>query len=156
MKLHLLFVGKTGFPELEQAIDRYVSRIRHYLPTEIHFVKPVKIDGKTNPGKVKAVEGDRILKAYDERDILVAWDAGGRSMSSEKFAAFWENLFQQGRSGVWMVMGGPLGLSPRVMENASSVLSLSVMTFPHDLARLMLVEQIYRAFSILRGEPYHK
>ncbi len=156
MKLHLLFVGKTSFPELEQAIERYLSRIRHYIPAEVHVVKPEKITAKAVPQKVMDKEGERILKTCDLRDTLVAWDAGGRSMSSEKFAEFWDRLFKQGRSGVWMIVGGPLGLSPRVLSRAQWTLSLSSMTFPHDLARLMLVEQTYRALTILRGEPYHK
>ncbi len=156
MKLHLLFVGKTGFAELDQAIERYLARIRRYVPTEIHTVRPERITGKSDAEAVREKEGERILKVYDPRETLVAWDAGGRPLSSEKFAEFWDHLFLQGRSGVWMVVGGPLGLSSAVLGSAQAVLSLSPMTFPHDLARLMLVEQVYRALSILRGEPYHK
>ncbi len=156
MKLHLLFVGKTSFPELDQAIERYLSRIRHYVPTEVHVVKPEKITARGEAQKVMDKEGEKILKTCDLRDTLVAWDPGGRAMSSTGFAQFWENLFKQGKSGVWMIVGGPLGLSSKVLSRAQWTLSLSSMTFPHDLARLMLVEQTYRALSILRGEPYHK
>lgn len=156
MKLHLLFVGKTAFPELESAIDRYLSRLRHYIPTEIHVIKPEKITDSISVETVKEREAARILRLYDSRDYLVAWDQKGRQVTSEGFAQFWKGLPANGHSGVWMVLGGPVGLSHSVIQKAQSTLSFSKMTFPHDLARLMLVEQLYRAFSILRGEPYHK
>lgn len=156
MHLHLVFLGKTLFPEMETGIKRYLDRIRHYTPTDTHFLKAEKISQKVQEEAVKEKEGERVLRLIGTQDYLVAWDQQGRQLDSQRFAEFLGRLRNQGTSHIWMVLGGPVGLSGKVLEKADSVLSLSKMTFPHDLARLIVVEQIYRAFTILKGEPYHK
>jgi 23S rRNA (pseudouridine1915-N3)-methyltransferase len=158
MRLHLVFVGKTGFHDLDSSIRRYMDRLVHYIPTEIHLIKAEKIASASGSVEdaVKEREGERILKLPGKQDHLAVWDQRGRQLDSTSLAHFLEDLMNKGVSHLWMVTGGPLGISPKVIERADSLLSLSKMTFPHDLARLMVGEQLYRAFTILKGEPYHR
>lgn len=156
MNLHLVFVGKTRFPEFDTGIARYVDRLRHYVSIHQHVVKPEKIGKKSVEASVLEEEAERILKLVEGQGYLLVWDRGGKALDSEDFARFWGKLRDDGISAIWMVVGGPLGVSSRLVARADAVLSLSRMTLPHDLARLVIVEQTYRAFTILKGEPYHK
>jgi 23S rRNA (pseudouridine1915-N3)-methyltransferase len=155
MKIHLIFVGKTVFPEMEAGIQRYLDRLRHYASVEVHVVKPEKIGKRADEESVKVTEGQRILKLPAPQDVLIAWDERGRPLDSPSFAALLGRIQESARD-LWMVVGGPLGLSEEVRQKANHILALSKMTLPHDLARLVVAEQLYRAFTILRGEPYHK
>jgi len=96
------------------------------------------------------------LRLLEKRDCLVVWDPCGKDMDSVAFAEFLGDLRNDGFPDLWMMVGGPLGISKRLLARADFVLSFSKMTFPHDLARLVVMEQVYRAFTILKGEPYHK
>jgi 23S rRNA (pseudouridine1915-N3)-methyltransferase len=154
--LHLVHVGKTAFPDMDQSIQRYLDRLRHYALTEVHLVKAEKVGEKAADIRVKDREGERILKLVGKQDVLVALDPGGRQLDSEGLAAYLDGLTRAGMSRVWIAIGGPVGLSAGVIDRADLKLSLSTMTFPHDLTRLILVEQLYRAFTILKGEPYHR
>jgi 23S rRNA (pseudouridine1915-N3)-methyltransferase len=156
MHLHFVFVGKTAFQEMETGINRYLDRLKHYLPTQVHHVKAERILAKSEESAIREREGERILKLVGKQGYLVVLDQHGRQMDSPGLANFLSGIQKGGTSQLWMVIGGPLGVSPQVLERADLVLSLSRMTFPHDLARLMVVEQIYRALTILKGEPYHK
>lgn len=156
MRLHLIFIGKTSFPEVQTGIDRYFDRLCLYVPTEIHLLKAEKITPKRHPEEIKNKEAERVLKLLDKRDCLVIWDQHGKDVDSVAFAALLDDLRNSAASDVWMMIGGPLGVSQRLLDRTNLVLSLSKMTFPHDLARLMVMEQLYRAFTILKGEPYHK
>lgn len=158
LHLHLIFVGKTSFAEVDSGVQRYIDRLRHYVSVDIHIVKAEKIS-PGNPGSedtAKERESERILKLLGKQDHLIAWDQRGRQLDSVSFARLFERLGNEGVSDVWLVIGGPVGLSRKLIERANTVLSLSKMTFPHDLARFIVVEQLYRAFTILKGEPYHK
>jgi 23S rRNA (pseudouridine1915-N3)-methyltransferase len=156
MRLHLVFIGKTAFPELDAGINRYFDRLRSYIPTQIHLLKAEKISPKGKDAAVKDKEAERILKLLGKSDRLIVWDQHGKNMDSITFAKFLDDLRSNAASEVWMVIGGPLGVSQQLLTRADFVFSLSPMTFPHDLARLMVMEQLYRAFTILKGEPYHK
>jgi len=156
MRLHLVFIGKTTFPEVQTGIDRYLDRLRFYVPTQIHLLKAEKITPKSSGEAVKEKEAERILRLLEKRDCLIVWDQQGKDMDSVAFAGFFDDLKNNGVSEVWIMIGGPLGISQRLLARADFVLSLSKLTFPHDLARLMVMEQLYRAFTILKGEPYHK
>jgi 23S rRNA (pseudouridine1915-N3)-methyltransferase len=156
MRLHLVFIGKTQFPEMEAGIHRYLERLHHYISVDVHIIKAEKILAKGSEGTVRERESARVLKLTGGRGHLVLLDQGGRDMDSVKFAFFLEGLIQQGLSDIWMVVGGPIGVSQELRGKANTMLSLSRMTLPHDLARMVLVEQLYRAFTILKGEPYHK
>jgi len=156
MRIDLVFVGKTAFADLESAIDRYVERLRHYCPVEIHHIKAEKISAAVGDHLVRERESERILKLAGRRGHLIVLDRGGRELDSSGLAKLMEKLMASAISGLWMAVGGPVGVSPRLLRSANDVISLSKMTFPHDLARLMLVEQLYRAFTIMKGEPYNR
>jgi len=156
MRLHLVFIGKTAFSEVQTGIDRYLDRLRFYVPAQIHLIKAERITPKSTEEAVKDKEAERILKLLEKRDCLVIWDQHGKDMDSVTFAELLDDLRNSGVSQVWMMIGGPLGISQKLLARADFVLSLSKLTFPHDLARLMVMEQLYRAFTILKGEPYHK
>ncbi len=157
MRIHLAFVGKTAFSDVESAISRYMERIQHYCQIDVFYVKAEKIAGAGGDNLVREREGERILKlAGSRRGQMIVCDQGGRELDSRGLSKLMENLVTLGVSDLWVVVGGPVGVSPRLVESADVVLSLSKMTYPHDLARLMLVEQIYRAFTIIKGEPYNR
>ncbi|ABK17111.1 23S rRNA (pseudouridine(1915)-N(3))-methyltransferase RlmH [Syntrophobacter fumaroxidans] len=157
MQIHLVFVGKTVFPDVETGIERYVSRLNHYLPTRIHYVKAEKIPPRGMESAVLEKECERILKLIGGKsNQLIVWDRTGKHLDSLEFARVLERLSNGGTGAVWMIIGGPLGISRELRDRANLVLALSEMTFPHDLARLIVAEQLYRAFTIIRGEPYHK
>ena len=156
MRLHLVFIGKTAFSDLETGINRYLERLRSYIPTQIHIVKADRISPKSAEGVIKEREAERVLKLLGKKECLVIWDQTGRETDSVSFAKFLDTLRNNGLADLWMIIGGPLGVSQRLLERADFLFSLSRMTFPHDLARLMVMEQLYRAFTILKGEAYHK
>jgi len=155
LRLHLVFVGKTGFGDIESAIGRYIERLGHYCTVQVHHVKAEKISGGLSGDLVKAREGERIAKLVKGGHLAVL-DQGGREMDSTGLAKFMSKIMDSGTSDIWLAIGGPVGLAPELVKGADSVISLSRMTLAHDLARLVLVEQLYRAFTILGGEPYHK
>ncbi|MDR3567901.1 MAG: 23S rRNA (pseudouridine(1915)-N(3))-methyltransferase RlmH [Syntrophobacteraceae bacterium] len=156
MRIHLVFVGKTAFGDIESAIDRYVKRLLHYCRVEIHYVRGEKIGGGIGDQLVRDREGERILKLTGRGEHLIILDQRGRELDSTGLSKLLEGLGDSAVSEVWMIVGGPVGVADKLLENAREVLSLSKMTFPHDLARLMLVEQLYRAFTIIKGEPYNR
>jgi 23S rRNA (pseudouridine1915-N3)-methyltransferase len=156
MRIHLVFVGKTAFADLESAIDRYVKRLVHYCRVEIHYIKAEKISSGVGDQVVRDRESERILKVTGRDAHLIVLDQRGRELDSKGLSKLMETLTHAAVGEVWMVVGGPVGLSAKLLESAREVLSLSKMTFPHDLARLMLAEQLYRAFTIIKGEPYNR
>lgn len=156
MEIHLVVVGKTAFPEIDVGIKRYLDRLVHYAPTRVHVVRAEKIGKNAAEEKVRRIESERIQKLVSTGGRLVVWDQRGKQLSSNAFAEFLKRLRDDGTSLLWMVIGGPLGLFSPLIEQADTVLSLSAMTFPHDIARLLVVEQIYRGFTILEGTPYQK
>lgn len=156
LQFHLVFPGKTQFPDLDAAIKRYLDRLAHYTSIQVHVIKAEKISHKTPDEEIRRREAERVLKLIDRQPYVVIWDERGRQMNSLEMAAFLDSLMKGGHSDIWMVFGGPVGVSSHLRAQANTVLSLSKMTFPHDMARLLVVEQLYRAFTILRGEPYHK
>lgn len=157
MRIHLVFVGKTAFSDLESAISRYKERIQHYCQVEVCYVKAEKITGANGDNLVRERESERILKlAGRRRGQMIVCDQRGREFDSGGLSKLMENLIALGISDLWVVVGGPVGVSPRLVDSADVVISLSKMTLPHDLARLMVVEQLYRAFTIIKGEPYNR
>jgi 23S rRNA (pseudouridine1915-N3)-methyltransferase len=156
MRLHLVFIGRTAFADLESGINRYLDRLRFYIPAQIHVLKAERVPPRGAEHPIKEREAERVLRLVEKKGCLLIWDQQGKETDSLSFARFLEDLRNGGTSEIWMVVGGPLGVSQRLLARADFVLSLSRMTFPHDLARLMVVEQVYRAFTILKGEAYHK
>ncbi|HBZ56323.1 MAG TPA: 23S rRNA (pseudouridine(1915)-N(3))-methyltransferase RlmH [Syntrophobacteraceae bacterium] len=156
VRLHLVLVGKTAEEDLDGAIHRYVKRLQHYVPIEVHLIREEKIRKGVAERLILERESERILDFIKDRGFLLVWDRSGRELNSPDLAALLERLQNQGMGHVWMVVGGALGVSEKLLTRADLVLALSRLTFPHDIARLLVVEQLYRAFTITRGEPYHK
>lgn len=148
----LLTVGKIKESYLRQGFAEYQKRLRPYIKLEIKEVADEPL-GK-EPERAKEIEGERLLSAAKANSYLVVFDPGGKQISSEEFAGWFGDREREGRE-VTMLIGGASGLSEKVLVRADEKISISRMTFPHQLFRLILMEQVYRAFKILRREPYH-
>lgn len=155
MRLLLMAVGKTTQPIIRQGTDQYLERLRHYLPVETEIIADIKKTASLTFDKQKELEGDAILKRIEPGDRLILLDENGREMTSREFASFMEKQMASGVKRLVFAVGGPYGFSPAVYSRADSKLSLSRMTFNHEMVRLFFAEQLYRAQTILRNEPYH-
>lgn len=153
MKLTLLVVGKTTDSRLESLIREYQDRLKHYVPFELVVIPELKNAKSLSIDQQKKAEGDLILRAVG-RSHVVLLDEHGREYRSMEFADYLNRQMSSGQD-VTFVVGGPYGFSPAVYERANGKISLSQMTFSHQMIRLLFVEQIYRAMTILRNEPYH-
>jgi 23S rRNA (pseudouridine1915-N3)-methyltransferase len=154
MKVEIVCVGRPK-GTLAVAIDEYESRIRHYFSFEAIEVKEATGRGR-NAEQVMADEGERLLARVPAQHELVALHRPGKAWSSERLASRLGDAALRGLPGLSFLIGGAFGLSPEVLKRAEHHVSLSAMTLPHEMARLVLAEQIYRAGTINRGEPYHK
>ncbi len=148
-------VGRTSTGFVIEGIAEYSSRMKHYIPFSIQEIKDVKVSSGTGPDRQKQLEGEAVLSKIGLSDMLVLLDERGREYTSMQFAAYLEKLQVSGRKRVIFLIGGPYGFSDKVYERADAKISLSKMTFNHEMVRLFFVEQIYRGMTILRGEPYH-
>ncbi|MGI9042982.1 MAG: 23S rRNA (pseudouridine(1915)-N(3))-methyltransferase RlmH [Gemmatimonadaceae bacterium] len=153
MRLVVAVVGKPRNTALAAVIDDYETRAARYWPLEVHAVREEK-GGGLSPAEIRDREGARLLERSGKSRI-VACDAGGKAFTSEEFAG-WLQGEREGERDTSILVGGAFGLSAQVLSNASMRLSLATWTLPHEVARLVLAEQLYRAGSIVRGEPYHK
>lgn len=155
MRLTLLVVGKTDDKYLKEGIELYSKRIRHYIDFNLEVVPDVRKGKNTVPELQKIREGELILaKAGTSRELHL-FDEKGSGYTSVEFAGFLQKKMASGIKELVLVIGGPYGFSGEVYKKADSTISLSPMTFSHQLARLLCVEQLYRAFTILKGESYH-
>ena len=156
MKIQLLVVGSTTISYGRDGNEEFTDRIRRFpTPFEIKVVADVKTLKKSTPDAQKQAEGTAILANVQNSDHLVLLDERGRQYTSREFAAFIEQKGVAGVRNLIFVVGGPYGFSDEVYNRANSMLSLSKMTFPHELVRLFFVEQIYRAYTISANMPYH-
>ena len=154
MRITLLTVGKTDIKWVSEGLEVYSSRLRHYIPFEIREIPELKNVSALSRDQIKTQEGKLILKAVKDSDLLILLDERGREYRSVEFADFLQKKFSQGRDIVF-VIGGAYGFSPEVYDRADSMLSLSKMTFSHQMVRTIFVEQLYRALTIMKGESYH-
>lgn len=154
MKILLMAVGRTTIDFVIRGLEEYLGRLQHYVPTEVKIIADIKQKGLT-PDRQKQLEGDAILASLQPSDRVILLDENGREYSSREFAAWTERQMASGAKRCVFIVGGPYGFSPAVYERADSKVSLSRMTFNHEMVRLFFVEQLYRAQTILRGEPYH-
>ena len=154
MKTLLLQVGKTVNKHFTAVIDDYVERIGHYMPFDVVTVPELKNTKSLTVEQQKQAEGEQLLKLLQPTDTVVLLDEHGRQYRSIEFARWLEQKQQTARRLVF-VIGGPYGFSPDIYARANEQLSLSLMTFSHQMIRLTFTEQIYRACTIIRGEPYH-
>ena len=154
MKTVLILVGKTTDRHFQAGIDDYVGRIGHYMPFETVTIPELKNTKKLSEDQQKTAEGELILKQLSPADTVVLLDEHGRELRSMDFARWLEQKRTTARRLVFVV-GGPYGFSQAVYDRANEQLSLSKMTFSHQMIRLVFTEQVYRACTIIKGEPYH-
>ena len=154
MKITLIVVGKTTSAQIESLIQEYQKRLTHYIPFALQIIPELKNTKALTPDQQKLAEGDLILRAITPNTDLVLLDEHGTEFRSIEFADYVQKRMSSGRDVVFVV-GGPYGFSEAVYQRANGKISLSKMTFSHQMVRLFFVEQLYRALTILRGEPYH-
>ena len=154
MKIIFLVVGKTTSAQVESLIQEYQKRLTHYIPFALQVIPELKNTKALTPDQQKQAEGELILRAVAQSADLVLLDEHGKEFRSIEFADYIQKKMSSGRDVVFVV-GGPYGFSEAVYQRANGKISLSKMTFSHQMVRLFFVEQIYRAMTILRGEPYH-
>lgn len=148
-------VGRTQSQLMRQGIDMYLDRLRHYLPVEVKIVDDVKASRSLTRAAQKQQEGMAILRQLQPGDRVILLDENGREHTSREFASVIERHLGSGLKRLIFVVGGPFGFSDEVYSRADSRLSLSRMTFNHEMVRLFFAEQLYRAMTIIRGESYH-
>ncbi len=157
MKINLIIVGKIREKYLREGMAEYIKRLGSKLKViEVGYEKIPKVSTISDEDRVRLLEGERLLKHIRSNAYTVVLDMKGMQMTSQEFAEMLKNVMLEGKSEINFVIGGPLGLSDKVRERADLIFSLSKMTFPHQMASFIMVEQIYRALNILSGGKYHK
>lgn len=155
MRLEILLLGRTKEPYLQQGISDYTNRLRRFNPLDLIEIKAKKLSSRSD-SEVKAIESGQLDSNVKEGSYRVVLDNRGQQFNSEEFAAFLSELEMRSIQTVSFIIGGPLGLADEQLEKADTILSLSKMTYTHDLTRLILLEQLYRAYTIKAGSRYHK
>ena len=155
MKIKLLVIGKTDDKNLEQLIEKYQQRLNHYINFEIEIIPDIKNVKNLSQPQQKEKEGELIISKLKNTDQLMLLDEKGKEYRSLDFANFLQKKMNSGIKQLVLVIGGPYGFSEAVYKKATGKISLSKMTFSHQMIRLFIVEQLYRGFTILKNEPYH-
>lgn len=155
MDIVLLTVGKTTISFVNEAIIEYEKRLKRYVPFSIVSIPDIKNTKSLTEEKQKQAEGEQILQRLSSGDFVVLLDERGMEFTSMEFAEYLQKQMSAGRKRTVFVVGGPYGFSREVYERADGKVSLSRMTFNHEMVRAFFTEQVYRAMTILRGEPYH-
>lgn len=155
MKILLLVIGKTDDDYLVTGIKKYVGRLGHYVPFELKEIPDIRNRKTLSEEQQKKAESFLLLSQLQNGDHVVLLDENGKQFTSVEFSENLEKLMASGCKRIVFVIGGPYGFSPEVYAKANAKISLSPMTFSHQMVRLIFVEQLYRAFTILKGEPYH-
>jgi 23S rRNA (pseudouridine1915-N3)-methyltransferase len=156
MKIKIIVVGKTREKFLQQGEQEFQRRLKHYCQLEQVIVKEEKIISNKTEQIIKSKEAERILAQLTKGSFIIALDRESDQFSSEELAKFLQQKMNEGYGEVIFIIGGTLGLGEPVLNSAAKTLSLSKMTFTHEMSRLILLEQLYRAFTILKGTKYHK
>lgn len=154
MKIKLLTMGKTDTGWVREGLELYVARLEHYIPFSVQELPQLKKVSSFSPAQIKEKEGDMLLGAVKPSDEVILLDEHGREFRSVEFADFIREKMNRGRDLVFII-GGAYGFAPRVYDRADGKISLSKMTFSHQMVRTVFAEQLYRAFTIIKGEPYH-
>lgn len=155
MKITLIAIGKTDDNYILQGIEKYLKRLKHYIKFEIIIIPDVKNSKNLSEDEQKAKEAELFLKQIQTTDQLVVLDERGSEFSSLQFADFLNKRMIGSVQNLVFLIGGPYGFDQKIYQRANYKISLSKMTFSHQMIRLFFVEQVYRAFTILKGEPYH-
>jgi len=155
MKINLLTVGKTTDQQMIKLQDEYQNRLKFYIPFESSVIPELKNTKKLSVAEQKEKEADLILKQIENSDDVILLDDKGKQYTSIGFSEFLQKKMNTGNKRTVFVVGGPYGFSQRIYDRANGLLSLSTMTFSHQMVRLIFLEQLYRAMTIIKGEPYH-
>ncbi len=155
MKIKLICIGKTGKDFLIAGEQEYLNRLKHYVSIDRLEIPDIKNAKSLSIDQIKELEGKEILSKLQSGDQLILLDENGKLFSSTEFADFLQQKFNQGGKGLVFVIGGAYGFSGEVYEKSIFKISLSKMTFSHQMIRMIFFEQVYRAMTILKGEPYH-
>ncbi|MCB0589602.1 MAG: 23S rRNA (pseudouridine(1915)-N(3))-methyltransferase RlmH, partial [Phaeodactylibacter sp.] len=155
MKTELWAIGKTSEPYLEEGMALYQKRLGYYLKFGLEIIPDVRKAGKLSPDQLKVKEAESVLRRLQPGDFLVLLDEAGKQHTSESFAGFLNHKMQMSYKRLIFLIGGAYGFSPELYARADGKLSLSRMTFSHQMVRLFFLEQLYRAMTILNNEPYH-
>lgn len=155
MKIKLIAIGKTDDKNLIKLIETYQSRLKHYIKFDLHIIPDVKNVKNISEKQQKEKEGVLILKQLQPTDQLILLDEKGKEFRSIEFSKFLQKKMNSGIKQLVFVIGGPYGFSSEVYNKSQGKISFSKMTFSHQMIRLFVVEQLYRAFTILKNEPYH-
>ncbi|TAL80764.1 MAG: 23S rRNA (pseudouridine(1915)-N(3))-methyltransferase RlmH [Bacteroidetes bacterium] len=155
MKISLLQVGKTTDKHISEVVDLYTFRIKKYSGFEIISLPDVKNTKNMSVADQKSKEGKKIIQAISTDDYVILLDERGKELRTLDFSGLLEKIFMLPKKRILFVIGGPWGFSDEVYSRADFKMSLSKMTFPHQLVRLLFLEQLYRTFTIIKGEPYH-
>ncbi len=155
MKVILLVIGKTDATYLQEGIVEYQKRLKHYIPFELKVIPGIKRKKILTEYMQKKREGELILHQLNNTAEVILLDEKGKSFSSKDFSSYIEKKMVSGIKELVFIIGGPYGFAKEVYDKAQQKISLSKMTFSHQMARLVFMEQLYRSFTILKGEPYH-
>ena len=155
MELKLVTVGKTDVKWVKEGLDLYVSRLRHYVPFSLVEIPQLKNVSALTQEQIKEKEGELILKQLNPGDSVILLDERGKEYRSVEWAEFLRQRLARGGKALVFVIGGAYGFSGKVYDRAEGLVSLSRMTFSHQMVRTIFAEQLYRAFTIIKGEPYH-
>lgn len=155
MKIELAVIGKTSIGYLKQGIDEYIKRLKHYVPFEIKYIDDIKNTKNISEDQQKRTEGAKILSLLDKSDFVVPLDEHGKEYTSMQYSSYIQKRMLSGAKKVVFVIGGPYGFSQEVYDRANDKISFSKMTFNHEMIRLIFIEQLYRAYTIINHEPYH-
>ncbi len=156
MRLGIVGIGEYKFAFLQEGESEFLKRLRRYCEIRVNWIKHRKVSNRRSAKEVLRVEAKLILDRIPDESIVVALDRQGKRISSESFSKKIGRWQSRSVKEVIFIVGGPSGLDPSVLKRADLILSFSEMTFTHEMIRLFLLEQLYRAFSILKGEHYHK
>lgn len=155
MEICLIVIGKTSTKYISEGISEYEKRLRRYVPFTIHYLPDCRRTANMTQQRQKDIEGQSIMQKLSTSDRVVLLDEKGVQQTSEAFATLLDHRMASGLKRLVFIVGGPYGFSKEVYERADALFSLSKMTFNHEMVRLFFIEQVYRAMTILRGEPYH-
>jgi len=155
MKIRLLCVGKTSHSFVKEGMEKYNKRIKKYLSFHTEILPEAKTSKNTSPGQIKHLEAEKIKKKIDPADLVILLDENGKQFTSVDFAHFLEKQFSGSKKQVVFIVGGAYGFSDEIYQMAHHKIALSPMTFSHQIIRVIFMEQLYRALTIIKGEPYH-
>jgi 23S rRNA (pseudouridine1915-N3)-methyltransferase len=155
MKIKLIAIGKTDSKDLQPLIEEYSKRLSFYVSFNFEIIPDIKNAKNVSKKQQKIAEGNELLKRIEKSDTIIILDEKGKTFSSVEFSVFLQKKMNSGLKNLIFMIGGPYGFSEEIYQRANAKISLSTMTFSHQMVRLFFIEQLYRGFTILKNEPYH-